>query len=79
MFIPGDFSVPGRRETNGIAEGCVKKLSRCVRALLEQSGLEHAFWPWAGRTAAFALNQQSGEGKSPYQKKMPRGKLVARM
>eukprot|EP00969_Alexandrium_andersonii_P196277 8671333-Alexandrium_andersonii.AAC.1 len=59
LLIPGDFSVPGRHETNGIAEGCVKKLSRCVRALLEQFGLEHAFWPWAGRAAASRLNPQT--------------------
>eukprot|EP00969_Alexandrium_andersonii_P145096 6416023-Alexandrium_andersonii.AAC.1 len=37
LIIPGDFSVPGRHETNGIAEACVKRLSRCVRALLELS------------------------------------------
>eukprot|EP00969_Alexandrium_andersonii_P350008 15432325-Alexandrium_andersonii.AAC.1 len=40
MFLPHSASVPGRFETNAIAERNVQSLSTCVRALLEQSGLE---------------------------------------
>eukprot|EP00969_Alexandrium_andersonii_P189827 8387211-Alexandrium_andersonii.AAC.1 len=44
---PMATSIPGRRETNAVAERAVQPLSACVRVLLEQSGLEMAFWPYA--------------------------------
>eukprot|EP00969_Alexandrium_andersonii_P224301 9906206-Alexandrium_andersonii.AAC.1 len=56
MFLPHSTSAPGRSETNAIAERNVQSLATCVRALLEQSGLEQAFWPYAARAAAHALN-----------------------
>eukprot|EP00969_Alexandrium_andersonii_P300193 13271298-Alexandrium_andersonii.AAC.1 len=40
MFRPRSTSVPGRSETNAIAERNAPSPSTCVRALLEQSGLE---------------------------------------
>eukprot|EP00969_Alexandrium_andersonii_P134693 5959053-Alexandrium_andersonii.AAC.1 len=35
MFLPHSTSVPGRPETNAIAERNVQSLSTCIRALLE--------------------------------------------
>ena len=58
LFIPHCTSTPGRHETNGVAERNIQKLSAAARTLLEQSGLEHCFWPYAGRMAAFGLNTQ---------------------
>eukprot|EP00969_Alexandrium_andersonii_P021937 960324-Alexandrium_andersonii.AAC.1 len=51
LFIPHTTTTPGRSETNGVAERNIQNLSNCVRSLLEQSGLEHFFWPYAARAA----------------------------
>ena len=71
LFVPHVTSTPGRHETNAIAERTVQTLSTCVRALLEQSGLEHSYWPLAGRFAAFARNNTKDEadGLSPWERR----------
>ena len=66
LFIPHTTSTPGRHETNALAERTVQSLSSAVRVLLEQSGLEHAFWPFAARFAAFAINTNVVDGASPW-------------
>eukprot|EP00969_Alexandrium_andersonii_P332475 14692496-Alexandrium_andersonii.AAC.1 len=64
------MTTPGRSETNGVAERNIQNLSNCVRALLEQSGLEHFFWPCAARAAAFALNiRKDDDGKSAWERR----------
>eukprot|EP00969_Alexandrium_andersonii_P185086 8176514-Alexandrium_andersonii.AAC.1 len=61
--MPHTTTTPGRSENNGVAERSIQNLSNCVRALLEQSGLEHFFWPYAARAAAFSLNiRQDSDG-----------------
>ena len=71
LFVPHVTSTPGRHESNAIAERNVQTLSQCVRALLEQSGLEHSYWPLAGRFAAFALNNHKDDfdGKTPWERR----------
>ena len=73
LFIPHSTSIPGRPETNGIAEGNVQSLSACVRALLEQPGLEHLRWPYACRAAALALNTNVHSGGSYWRKRHQEG------
>ena len=66
LFIPHTTSTPGRHETNALAERTVQSLSSAVRVLLEQSGLEHALWPFVDRFAAFAINTNVVDGASPW-------------
>eukprot|EP00969_Alexandrium_andersonii_P239414 10569221-Alexandrium_andersonii.AAC.1 len=68
LFVPHATTTPGRSETNVVAERSIQSLTNCVRALLEQSGLEHFFWPYAARAAAFSLNiRQASDGKSAWE------------
>eukprot|EP00969_Alexandrium_andersonii_P290099 12822358-Alexandrium_andersonii.AAC.1 len=46
LFVPHATATPGRSETNGVAGRNIQGLSKCVRAPLEQSGLEQFFWPF---------------------------------
>eukprot|EP00969_Alexandrium_andersonii_P116311 5142258-Alexandrium_andersonii.AAC.1 len=62
LFAPHTATAPSRSETNSVAERNIQSLSNCVRALLEQSGLEQLFWPYVARDAALSLNIREDAG-----------------
>lgn len=50
------YSVAGTPEQNGVAERANRTLMEKVRAMLDQSGLDHRFWGEALRTATYLKN-----------------------
>ena len=45
LNISNDTAVPGRPDTNGVAESVVRKVVEGTRAALLQAGLEPEWWP----------------------------------
>ena len=63
-----DKSTPGVPQTNGIAEGCVKRVVYGARTLLVSAGLPHPYWDLAAECFCFLRNTQITNGNSPWHK-----------
>ena len=70
---PHSTSVPYVSQTNGIAERCIRTVEEGTRALLEQSGLPTAMWPWAAKAFCFGSNVALQHGDSSYNRRFKRG------
>ena len=63
-------SPPYRLESNGIIERRVGIPGDSIRCLLNQSGLPHGWWPYAGRAFPHGLNiRKNSNGMSPWYRK----------
>ena len=63
-------AMPYRPESNGIIERRIGVISDGIRCFLNQSGLPHGWWPYAGRAFSHALNiRQDSDGMSPWHRR----------
>ena len=65
------FSVPGRPQTNAVAERCVRHCLEGCRTLLDQAGLPPSLWTKAVQYWCMMINTQPKEGVTPYEAKNP--------
>ena len=61
-----DTATPGMPQTNGIAEGQVRRVVHGTRAALAQAGLPHPYWSLAARCFVFLRNTALVEGDSAW-------------
>ena len=62
-------STPHRSETNGIAEGAVRRVKEGTSAVLLQSGLDEKWWADSMECCTYLRNIQDlvSDGKTPYE------------
>ena len=56
-----DVSTPGMPQTNGIAEGCVKRVVYGARTLLVSAGLPHPWWDSVAEVPLFPTEHADQE------------------
>ena len=59
-----DTSCPGVPQTNGTAEGKVKKMVNGTRVALPTAGLPHCYWPLAAQCYAHHYDVKGQKGNS---------------
>ena len=64
-------STPNRSETNGIAEGAVRRVKEGTSAVLLQSGLNESWWADSMECYTYLRNNQDlfSDGKTPYERR----------
>jgi hypothetical protein len=68
-------SVPGRPQSNGVAERAVRRVIEGTRVVLEQSGFPQKWWSFAARHFCMAHNVTKYHGISPWAARHGRGEF----
>ena len=63
-----DTSTPRKPQTNGIAEGQVRRVVRGARVSLTQAGLPHPYWSYLAQCFLFLRNTAVVNGDSAWNK-----------
>ena len=72
---PGDKSTHGVKETNGIAENGVQRVTKGTACCLTNAGLEDKWWPYAAKAFCFNRRAKIVDGDSIYNKKFNAGHI----
>ena len=68
-----ELSLPGRPQSNGVAERAVRKVLEGVRSLLDASGLPLAFWAYAALHFCHSHNIEMIDGDSAWNRRHGKG------